>query len=72
MKEFDENTRKKGFIGYAHMYLRRCNEESKSNDDIDIDVYKTFVELDTKLGVTDSEQLFRCLIFTSRLDIIQV
>ena len=72
VNEFDENKKKNGFIGYAEVYLWRCNEESKSNDEIDIDVYKMIVELDTKLGVTASEQLSRCLFCTSRLDIIKV
>ena len=72
VNEFDENTKKNGFIGFAEVYLWRCNEESKSNDEIDIDVYKMLVELDTKLGVTTSEQLYKCLFHTSRLDIIEV
>ena len=70
VNEFDGS--KNGFIGYAHVYLWRCNEESKSNDEIDIDVYKMLVELDTKLGVTASDQLYRCILKTSRLDIIEV
>ena len=72
MNGFDEKARKKGFIGYANVYLWRCDKESKSNDEIDIDVYKMLVELDTKLGVTTSEQLYKCLVCTSRLDIIEV
>ena len=72
VNEFDENAKKNGFIGYAHVYLWRCNEESKSNDEIDIEVYKMLVELDTRLGVTVSEQLYTCLFRTSRLDIIKV
>ena len=72
VNEFDENEKKNGFIGYTHIYLWRCNEESKSNDEIDIDVYKMLVELDTKLGVTTSEQLYKCLCYTFRLDIIEV
>ena len=72
MNEFDENTKKNGFIGYANVYLWRCNQESKSNDEIDIDVYKMLVELDTKLGVSVSEQLFGCLHKTTRWDIIKV
>ena len=70
MNEFDENKKKNGFIGYANVYLWRCKEDS--NDQIDINVYKKLVELDTRLGVTASEQLYKCLPLTSRLDIIQV
>ena len=72
MNKFDEYARKNGFIGFAEAYLWRCNEESKSNDEIDIDVYKKLVALDTRLGVTASEQLYKCLLKTSRSDIIQV
>ena len=72
VNEFDEKAKKINFIGFAEVYLWRCNEESKSNDAIDIDVYKILVELDRKIGVTVSEQLFRCLVRTSRLDIIEV
>ena len=72
MNEFDEHTKKNGFIGYANVYLRRCNEESKSNDEIDIDIYKMLVEVDSKLGVTTSDQLYKGLRHTSRLDIIEV
>ena len=72
VNEFDENTKENGFIGYAEVYLWRCNEESKSNDEIDIHVYKKLVELDTKLGTTASEQLLQILSHTTRLDIIMV
>ena len=72
MNEFDEHTKKNGFIGYANVYLWRCDHDSKSNDEIDIDIYKMLVEVDSKLGVTTSEQLYRCLFHTSRLDIIEV
>ena len=71
VNEFDENTKKKNFIGYAHVYLWRCNGENRTNE-IDIDVYKKLVELDSKLGVTFSEQLYKCLYYTSQLDIIEV
>ena len=46
--------------------------ESKPDEKIDIEVYKKLVELDIKLGRTASEQLFKCLLRTSRLDIIKV
>ena len=52
--------------------MDRCNKESESNEIIDIKVYKKLVELDTKLGTTASEQLFKCLYRTTRLDIIEV
>ena len=67
-----EIVRKKNWIGFAEVYLYRCNKESESNEVIDINFYKTLIELDTKLGTTASEQLFKCLYRTTRLSIIKV
>ena len=70
--------RKNNQLGFADVYLYRCNEESKSNKIIGIEliieyyVYKKLVKLDTKLGTTASEQLFMCLAHTTRWDIIKV
>ena len=72
MNEFDESARKNGLAGFAEVYLSRCDKESELDGIIDIDIYKKLAEIDTKLGVTASEQLLRCLANTSRLDIIQV
>ena len=52
--------------------MEQCLEKSKSEDTIDIEVYTKLVELDTRLGKTAAEQLFECLFFTLRLDIIKV
>ena len=63
------------FIGYAEQYLDRCKTESKSdniNYIIDIRVFSKLVELDSKLGTLAVEQLFWCLIYTTRWDIIKV
>ena len=57
---------------YAYYYLDRCNQESKSNDERDIQVYTQLAELDSKLGTTASEQLFHILNQTTRSDIIKV
>ena len=58
--------------GYASEYLKRCNKESKSNDNINKEVYTKLVELDTRLGTTASEQLYGCVFNTLNLDIIKV
>ena len=58
--------------GYAQLYLKRCNKESDSNQIIDIELYEKLVELDEKLGLTASEQLFICFWYTTRWDIIKV
>ena len=67
-----ETLLEKGGVGFAEVYLWRCQKESKSNDQIDKDVYSKLVELDTRLGTTASEQLFKCLYRTTRSDIIKV
>ena len=46
--------------------------ESKTEDKIDIQVYTKLVKLDSKIGTTASKQLFWCLRFTTRSDIIEV
>ena len=57
---------------FAGTYLMRCNEESKSNDKINKEVYIKLVELEKRLGTKASAQLFHCLYNTTRSDIIKV
>ena len=47
-------------------------KKSDADDKIDIPLYTKLVKLDTKLGTKVSEQLFKCLCSTTRLDIIKV
>ena len=64
-----ESLRKKNLVGFAHLFLW---QESKKDDQIDIQVYNKLIELDSKLGTTASEQLYGCIECTSRSDIIKV
>jgi len=64
--------REANYVGFANVYLNQCNKESKSDDKIDKEFYNELVELDTRLGTTATEQLFRCLYFALNLDIIKV
>ena len=64
--------RKCGGSGFAHVYLERCNKESKIGDKIDVEAYVRLVQLDTKLGTGSSEQLFWCLSYTTKWNIIKV
>ena len=57
---------------YAGIYLLRCNQESKSDDEIDIEVFTRLAELDSKLGTSASEQLLQILSQTTREEIIKV
>ena len=64
--------REKNWVGFAEVYLDRCNKESDADIEADISVYKKLVKLDERLGTTPSEQLFKCLHKTTRWDIIKV
>ena len=64
--------REANYVGFAHVYLQQCTNESKSDDKIDEEVYSKLVELDTRLGTTATEQLFWCVFYTLNLDIIKV
>ena len=57
---------------FAGLYLSRHEKESKSDDEIDIQVYTKLLELDSRLGTTAAEQLFDCVIHTQRFDLIKV
>ena len=52
--------------------MDRCKTESKAGDVFDIRVYSKLLELDVKLGIAASDQLFGCLLNTTRSDIIKV
>jgi len=67
-----EALKQQSWIGFAQVYLDRCGKKSQSDDNIDVQVYEKLVELDTRLGTTASEQLFACLTYTTRWDIIKV
>ena len=62
----------KGAPGFAVIYLNRCYGESKTDEEINIHVYTNLLELDARLGTTASEQLFYCVKYTQRLDLIKV
>ena len=64
--------KKKGYAGFAELYLTHFDGELKSDDEIDVRVYTKLVQLDTKLGTAASEQLCCCLEFTNRSEVIMV
>ena len=69
--DYDE-IRKNGEVGYAYYYLFKCWNESELKNNADVTVYKQLLEIDSKLGTTQSEQLFGCVFHSLRLDLIQV
>ena len=69
---FDVLREKHGFVGYAHYYLEHCWDKSELKNKADVTVYKQLLEIDSKLGTTQSEQLFECVFHSLRLNLIQV
>ena len=39
------------YVGFADMYIKKCEEESKPNNEIDKELYAELVKLDTRLGL---------------------
>ena len=64
-----ENT---GDVGYADYYLVRCWNKSRMINEADASIYRQLVEIDTVLGTAVSLQLWCCLSWTTRWDIIKV
>ena len=68
----DELREELGFVGYAHYYLQECWNESELKNKADVTIYKQLLEIDLKLGTTQSEQLFECVFDSLRMDLIKV
>ena len=56
---------------FASVYLERFDKESKSNDEIDKELYSQLVKLDKRLGRKASDQLYEFILQTTRSDIIK-
>ena len=69
--EFDV-LRKEGCVGYAHYYLVKCWNKSELTNKADVAIYKQLLEIDAKLGTTQSEQLFGCVYSSLRIELIKV
>ena len=70
--EHNDKLQEAGFVGYAHYYLQACWNESELKNKADVAVYKQLLEIDSKLGTTQSEQLFKCVFYSLRIDLIEV
>ena len=64
--------RELNYVGYAHYYLQNCWNESELKNKADVTIYKQLLQIDAKLGTTQSEQLFECVRFSPRKDLIEV
>ena len=67
-----DKVREKGFVGYVHYYLEKCWDETEFTNKADVTIYKQLLEIDAKLGTTQSEQLRRCVFRSLRMDLIKV
>ena len=74
MKHVDKHDklRELGYVGYAHYYLGQCWNESELTNKADVTIYKQLLEIDSKLGTTQLEQLFKCVLHSLRIDLIKV
>ena len=70
--EFDKLREKHGFVGFAHYYLQESYDESKLENKADISIYKQLLEIESQLGITPTEQLFKCVFHSVRIDLIKV
>ena len=61
-----------GYVGFAHYYLQKSWDESELINTANKTVYKQLLEIDTKLGTTQTEQLFWCVFNALRTDLIKV
>ena len=69
---YDVLRKKHGYDGYASYYLQHCWDASEYKNKADVTVYKQLLEIDAKLGTTQSEQLFGCVFYSFRVDLIKV
>jgi len=70
--EFDVLREKHGYVGYANYYLKGCWDESELKNKADVSIYTQLLEIDSKLGTTQSEQLLECVFHSVRMDLIKV
>ena len=69
---YDELREELGAAGYASYYIYHCWDESELKNKADVSIYKQLLEIDSKLGTTQSEQLFECVFHSLRMDLINV
>ena len=70
--DYDSIKKPLSIYGYATYYLRECAKYSKMINEADATVYQRLVDIDSTLGTELSNQLYWCLWWTTRWDIIKV
>ena len=71
-KDYDWILEETDDYGYAEYYLHKCWNDLKKINEADATVYQRLVDIDSKLGIELSDQLYCCLFSTTRWDIIKV
>ena len=71
-KDYDWIKETAGDVGYADYYLVGSWNKSKMINEADATIYQRLVEIDTTLGIELTLQLWCCLCWTTRCDIIKV
>ena len=69
---FDVLREKYGYVGYANYYLGNCYDDSALINKAEIETYKELLDIDSKLGTMQSEQLYGCVQMSIRMDLIKV
>jgi len=70
--EYDELREEYGYAGYASNYLSQCWDETELTNKADMTIYKQLLEIDSKLGTTQTEQLYWCVFYSLQMDLIKV
>ena len=71
-KDYDWIKKTTEDVGYADYYLVRSWNDLKKINEADAKIYQRLNDIDIKLGTELSLQLWRCLSWTTRWDIIKV
>ena len=67
-----EELRQSDYVGYAHFYFVKCYDQSEQETKADIKIYKQLLEIDSQLGTTQTEHLYEVVLYSTRMDIIEV
>ena len=70
--DYDSINKLAWIYGYATYYLSKCQNDSTMINEADATVYQKLIDIDSTLGTELSRQLYGCLRWTTRWDIIKV
>ena len=71
-ENYYDKLREDGYVGYANYYLQQCYDEYDLINKADVKIYNQLIEIDLRLGTTQTEQLDGCVFFSVRMDLIKV